>query len=83
MPGVVFCSPTKAHPKVRKINCAAAIKIRTDISPATNLSPYVESIFQLINHISNELTRSEGLMRSTMGVIGYVTICVNLFRSKC
>ncbi|KAI1958957.1 karyopherin Kap95 [Ophidiomyces ophidiicola] len=37
---------------------------------ANNLTPFIESIFQLIGHIANEGTRSEGLMRSTMGVIG-------------
>ncbi|EAS32090.3 importin beta-1 subunit [Coccidioides immitis RS] len=37
---------------------------------ANNLTPFVESIFQLISHIAHEGTRSEGLMRSTMGVIG-------------
>ncbi|EEP77995.1 conserved hypothetical protein [Uncinocarpus reesii 1704] len=37
---------------------------------ANNLTPFVESIFKLISQISNEGTRSEGLMRSTMGVIG-------------
>lgn len=34
------------------------------------LQPYVESIFQLLHIISQEPHRSEGLMRSTMGVLG-------------
>ncbi|KFY44295.1 hypothetical protein V494_01556 [Pseudogymnoascus sp. VKM F-4513 (FW-928)] len=34
------------------------------------LSPYVESIFQLLNGVYIDQNRSEGLMRSAMGVIG-------------
>ncbi|KAJ5091263.1 hypothetical protein NUU61_006133 [Penicillium alfredii] len=34
------------------------------------LQPFVESIFQLLHNISQEGNRSEGLMRSSMGVIG-------------
>ncbi|OBT57265.1 hypothetical protein VE04_01902 [Pseudogymnoascus sp. 24MN13] len=34
------------------------------------LSPYVESIFQLLNGVFIDQNRSEGLMRSAMGVIG-------------
>ncbi|KAH8699047.1 importin beta-1 subunit [Talaromyces proteolyticus] len=35
-----------------------------------SLQPYVESIFQLLHIISQEAHRSEGLMRSSMGVLG-------------
>lgn len=34
------------------------------------LQPYVEPIFQLLHLISSDSQRSEGLMRSTMGVLG-------------
>ncbi|KAJ5088680.1 Armadillo-like helical [Penicillium angulare] len=36
----------------------------------TQLQPFVESIFQLLHIISQEGNRSEGLMRSSMGVLG-------------
>ncbi|EPS25556.1 hypothetical protein PDE_00490 [Penicillium oxalicum 114-2] len=36
----------------------------------TLIQPFVESIFQLLHIISQEGNRSEGLMRSAMGVIG-------------
>ncbi|KAB8238317.1 karyopherin beta [Aspergillus alliaceus] len=36
----------------------------------TQLQPYVESIFQLLNLISQDPNRSEGLMRAAMGVLG-------------
>ncbi|KAJ5578600.1 uncharacterized protein N7459_007564 [Penicillium hispanicum] len=36
----------------------------------TQIQPFVESIFQLLHIISKEGNRSEGLMRSSMGVIG-------------
>ncbi|KAE8142618.1 armadillo-type protein [Aspergillus pseudotamarii] len=36
----------------------------------TQLQPYVESIFQLLHLISQDLNRSEGLMRASMGVLG-------------
>ena len=38
----------------------------------TLIQPFVESIFQLLHIISQEGNRSEGLMRSAMGVIGFV-----------
>ncbi|KAI1778989.1 ARM repeat-containing protein [Hypoxylon cercidicola] len=34
------------------------------------LQPYVQSVFQLLNIISQDMNRSESLMRSCMGVIG-------------
>jgi importin subunit beta-1 len=37
---------------------------------AALLAPYVESIFQLLNGVYVDQNRSEGLMRSSMGVIG-------------
>lgn len=36
----------------------------------TALQPYIEPIFQLLHLISTDSHRSEGLMRSTMGVLG-------------
>ncbi|CAI7677471.1 Armadillo-like helical [Penicillium cosmopolitanum] len=36
----------------------------------TQLQPFIESIFQLLHIISQEGNRSEGLMRSSMGVLG-------------
>jgi importin subunit beta-1 len=38
---------------------------------ATALQPYVESIFQLLNIVWLDGNRSDALMRSSMGVIGY------------
>ncbi|KAI3327271.1 armadillo-type protein [Xylariaceae sp. AK1471] len=37
---------------------------------AQALQPYVESIFQLLNIIAQDMNRSDSLMRSSMGVIG-------------
>lgn len=34
------------------------------------LQPYVESIFQLLGVIAQDVNRSEGLLRASMGVIG-------------
>lgn len=39
---------------------------------AEGLQPYVESIFQLLNIVAQDTNRSEGLLRSAMGVIGFV-----------
>jgi importin subunit beta-1 len=39
---------------------------------AAVLQPFVTSIFELLNSIANDANRSEALMRSAMGVIGYV-----------
>ncbi|OJJ45676.1 hypothetical protein ASPZODRAFT_68627 [Penicilliopsis zonata CBS 506.65] len=36
----------------------------------TQLSPFIESIFQLLHLISQDPNRSEGLMRASMGVLG-------------
>lgn len=36
------------------------------------LQPFVTSIFEVLNSIANDANRSEALMRSAMGVIGYV-----------
>lgn len=36
------------------------------------LQPYVESIFQLLSQVYNDPNRTEGLLRSSMGVVGYV-----------
>lgn len=44
-----------------------------NVLTAALLSPYVESIFQLLNGVYTDQNRSEGLMRSAMGVIGYVS----------
>lgn len=44
--------------------------MHTDISKDQVLQPYVQSIFHLLNLISQDMNRSESLMRSSMGVIG-------------
>lgn len=44
--------------------------LRTDNFQVAQLQPFIESIFQLLHIISQEGNRSEGLMRSSMGVIG-------------
>jgi importin subunit beta-1 len=38
------------------------------------LQPYVESIFQLLAIIYQDPNRSEALLRSSMGIIGYVQL---------
>lgn len=37
---------------------------------AQALQQYVQSIFELLNVIANDMNRSESLMRASMGVIG-------------
>lgn len=37
------------------------------------LLPYVESIFQLLQSVYNDPNRTEALLRSSMGVLGYVS----------
>jgi importin subunit beta-1 len=46
-------------------------RVRTNLLIATALQPYVESIFQLLNIVWLDGNRSDALMRSSMGVIGY------------
>lgn len=36
------------------------------------LQPFVESIFQLLSQVYQDSNRTEGLLRSSMGVVGYV-----------
>lgn len=43
--------------------------LNADFVVAT-LQPYVEQIFQLLHMISQDTSRSEGLMRASMGVLG-------------
>jgi importin subunit beta-1 len=43
---------------------------RTDRSTAQALTPYIESIFQLLGLVAQDGNRTEGLLRSAMGVIG-------------
>ena len=46
------------------------------------LQPFVESIFQLLHIISQDPgSRSEGLMRASMGVLGYVLTIIIVDRS--
>lgn len=44
--------------------------VLTPLTTAQALQEYVESIFQLLNVIANDMNRSESLMRAAMGVIG-------------
>ena len=46
---------------------------------AALLAPYVDSIFQLLNSVHIDDNPSEALMRSSMGVIGYVHSFVFVF----
>ena len=39
------------------------------------LQPFVESIFQLLHQVYQDSNRTEGLLRSSMGVVGYVYYC--------
>lgn len=41
------------------------------------LQPYVQSIFELLRLIAGDASRSESLMRASMGVIGYVLVLQN------
>jgi importin subunit beta-1 len=41
------------------------------------LQPFVESIFQLLSQVYQDSNRTEGLLRSSMGVVGYV-LCFNM-----
>lgn len=49
---------------------AGIIVAMKDSNQSILLQPYVESIFQLLNIVCIEPNRSEGLLRSSMGVIG-------------
>lgn len=49
-----------------------------DAIAANLLQPYVESIFQLLNTVYQDPNRTEALLRSSMGVIGYVIEIVSL-----
>lgn len=42
----------------------------TNSGLAAALQPFVESIFNLLHIIADDLNRSEALMRSSMGLIG-------------
>ncbi|KAK8102855.1 ARM repeat-containing protein [Apiospora sp. TS-2023a] len=46
------------------------ISAMRDSNKTEALQPYVQSIFQMLNIISQDMNRSESLMRSSMGVIG-------------
>lgn len=39
---------------------------------ANLLQPYVDSIFQLLQTVFQDANRTEALLRSSMGVVGYV-----------
>lgn len=45
-------------------------KVELTVMAAQALQPFVQSIFQMLNIISQDMNRSEALMRSSMGVIG-------------
>jgi hypothetical protein len=49
-----------------------------NIPIATVLQPYVESVFQLLNIVWLDGNRSDALMRSSMGVIGYALLFKSL-----
>ena len=59
----------KGKPQGKQV-CNTAFPSYAKISAVTSLQPYVESIFQLLHLISQDLNRSEGLMRASMGVLG-------------
>lgn len=48
------------------------------ISPADALKPYIPAIFKLLQVIFQDQNRSENLLRSAMGVIGYVLLIFHL-----
>ena len=50
---------------VRSLSCK-----HTNVPVVSQLQPFVESIFQLLSLISQDPSRSEGLMRASMGVLG-------------
>ena len=45
-----------------------------NIDAATLLQPYIESIFSLLHTVYQDVNRTEALLRSSMGVVGYVTV---------
>lgn len=61
----------KGKPQGKQV-CNTVFATCAKPSAVTQLQPYVESIFQLLHLISQDLNRSEGLMRASMGVLGYV-----------
>lgn len=70
MPGVGYFWLTRANRRVS--SDTTDFQRQTNILAVAQLHPFVESIFQLLNLISQDPSRSEGLMRASMGVLGYV-----------
>lgn len=56
-----------------KVSSENFFRTHANGSTVSQIQPYVESIFQLLHLISQDSGRSEGLMRASMGVIGYVS----------
>ena len=48
-------------------------RTHADIGDAANLlQPYIESIFSLLHTVYQDVNRTEALLRSSMGVVGFV-----------
>jgi importin subunit beta-1 len=60
----------KNTPQSKPSKCNGLLLPKLIIETVTALQPYVEAIFQLVHIVSEDPNRTEGLMRSTMGVIG-------------
>lgn len=67
MPGAVSSWLTRAH---HRVSTALSREITLLTKVVNQLQPYIESIFQLLHLISQDPSRSEGLMRASMGVLG-------------
>lgn len=65
--GAMKASEKSEYMSRRPIGTASADDL---ITTAQALQEYVQSIFQLLNVIANDMNRSESLMRASMGVIG-------------
>lgn len=68
MLGAVSSWLTRGNRRVRILQCASCKGLLTIV--VSHLQGFVESIFQLLHLISQDPTRSEGLMRASMGVLG-------------
>lgn len=80
MLGVVSSCPTRASLRVRYFHKCSNEHF-TNVILVSQLHPFVDHIFQLLHTISQDFNRSEGLMRATMGVIGYASFTLTILTS--
>lgn len=65
----------KSKPQHSSLQDADGDRFLSNAFTAQLLQPHVTSIFELLNMIASDGNRSEPLIRSSMGVIGYVFPC--------